>query len=708
MAVMNKMREKMTVIFAGLAGAFLLMIIFEWGAQGDFFKGNQRKPDEIGKVNGSSVTNKDYDEAFNQMRQQKLQETKKTTLTDAEDAEIREKAWEQVIVTKLIAQKIDEFGIVVTDQEVRDVMFYNPPEFLKRNFIDSATGRFDENAYFTALRDPHNDTTVANISKQMREELKKQKLSNYLQAGMRVTRADMWERYENTNAKATVEMIKLKPTKNPRELMSKVSDDDVKKYYEEHSFNYKREESRKIKFAMFREVPTPKDSVLLLERIEGLKKKWAALPVTSSDSVVSDLARDYTDAGYQPAQDGNPSTFNTFSNGDDLINSKVGDIVVLSSGGQVKVTRILSEQDTGSTYYHAKGIMIGLGRPENKDSAKALATKLYNDIKAGGDFAAIARQYSMDPSARNGGDMHWMKQKMYVPEVEDAAIKSPIGTLEGPIESKIGYHIFQVLGRTNRTFKIGTIPIDIKASSQTAKMLQQQANIFREKAVKDGFDKAAQAQGVRVISDGPPIAKKGESPMFGYAPWVNYVFDLSTGDITDPVKIPNAKIIVVGQLTEILPEGVRPLDSLLKEQIKNILVKRKAVEDLAGRAKQLRDMLSPGDDLSKLSASDSTLKPSIVSMGPAESVAGLGTEYTVNNAAYAMKVGEISQPIQGEAGYYIIKLLAMKPADKNQFEAQQTKEFESLSQEKQQRFLGQWIQQLKEKAKVIDYRSHRM
>ena len=106
MAVMNKMREKMTVIFAGLAGAFLLMIIFEWGAQGDFFKSG-RKPDELGKVNGASITNKDYEDVFAQLRQQKLGEAKKTTLTDQEEAELREKAWDQVIVAKLIDEKIN-------------------------------------------------------------------------------------------------------------------------------------------------------------------------------------------------------------------------------------------------------------------------------------------------------------------------------------------------------------------------------------------------------------------------------------------------------------------------------------------------------------------------------------------------------------------------------------------------------------------------
>src|SRR5437868_14817791 len=113
MAVMNKMREKMTVIFAGLAAAFLLMIVFEWGAQGDFFK-SSRRGDEIGKVNGSPILSKEYDEIMQQIRQQKLEQEKKTSLTDQEENEVREKAWDQLVQNKILEQKMDEYGVTVT------------------------------------------------------------------------------------------------------------------------------------------------------------------------------------------------------------------------------------------------------------------------------------------------------------------------------------------------------------------------------------------------------------------------------------------------------------------------------------------------------------------------------------------------------------------------------------------------------------------
>ncbi|MDP4235460.1 MAG: peptidylprolyl isomerase, partial [Bacteroidota bacterium] len=437
-------------------------------------------------------------------------------------------------------------------------------------------------------------------------------------------------------------------------------------------------------------------------------KKWAALPINASDSVVGELAHSYNDAGVLPPQMMTPSMFSAYNNSEEIINTKLGDVAVGINEGQIKAMRVIEEQDTGALFYHSKNILIGFGRPENKDSAKAVAQKLYDDLKAGADFATVARRASQDPSARNGGDMRWMGENMYDPAYSAACVKAPLNELQGPLLSARGYHIFEVVAKSRRKIKIQTIPVEIRSSSQTSKMVQQQASIFREKAAKDGFDQAAQAQNLRVTADGPPVVKKGAAPMFGYKPWVNYVFDLSAGDITQPVRIPSARLSVVAQVTEVIPEGVKPLDSLLKEQIKNAVAKRKSIEALAPKAKELRAMLSPGDDLSKLGSVDSLYKPIQVVMGPAESTPALGTEYAVNNAAFTLKPGEISQPIEGENGYYIVKLIELRPADKAQFEAQKTKSFESLNQEKQQRFFGQWLEELKEKATVVDYRSHRM
>jgi len=58
------------MIFAGLAGAFLLMIVFEWGAQGDFFRGSRPKPEDF-KALAALGINTVIDLTDNSMQQEK-------------------------------------------------------------------------------------------------------------------------------------------------------------------------------------------------------------------------------------------------------------------------------------------------------------------------------------------------------------------------------------------------------------------------------------------------------------------------------------------------------------------------------------------------------------------------------------------------------------------------------------------------------------
>jgi len=83
---------------------------------------------------------------------------------------------------------------------------------------------------------------------------------------------------------------------------------------------------------------------------------------------------------------------------------------------------------------------------EERERARAEAQRIKDEIAAGRDFAAAARQYSDDTgSADQGGDLGWFGRGRMVPAFEDAAFSSPAGDLEGPIETDFGFHILQVL-----------------------------------------------------------------------------------------------------------------------------------------------------------------------------------------------------------------------------------------------------------------------
>lgn len=66
-------------------------------------------------------------------------------------------------------------------------------------------------------------------------------------------------------------------------------------------------------------------------------------------------------------------------------------------------------------------------------------------LRAGGDFAALAKQYSKDPgSAAKGGELGWFGHGQMVKPFDDAAFSLPVGKISQPIKSPFGYHIIQV------------------------------------------------------------------------------------------------------------------------------------------------------------------------------------------------------------------------------------------------------------------------
>ncbi len=80
------------------------------------------------------------------------------------------------------------------------------------------------------------------------------------------------------------------------------------------------------------------------------------------------------------------------------------------------------------------------------EGAKAKAEKILADLKAGGDFAQLAKEYSADKSnADKGGDLGFFTRGKMVPEFETAAFDlTKSGELSGVVETKFGFHIIQL------------------------------------------------------------------------------------------------------------------------------------------------------------------------------------------------------------------------------------------------------------------------
>jgi foldase protein PrsA len=75
----------------------------------------------------------------------------------------------------------------------------------------------------------------------------------------------------------------------------------------------------------------------------------------------------------------------------------------------------------------------------------ATANKVEADLKSGKDFAAEAKQYSMDPGSKDkGGELGMFRRGQMVPAFDQAAFSLPVNQISKPVKSPFGYHIIQV------------------------------------------------------------------------------------------------------------------------------------------------------------------------------------------------------------------------------------------------------------------------
>jgi peptidyl-prolyl cis-trans isomerase C len=114
------------------------------------------------------------------------------------------------------------------------------------------------------------------------------------------------------------------------------------------------------------------------------------------------------------------------------------------------------DQFTQGESVRASHILISVPKGADaaaKAQARAKAEQVLKDVKAGQDFAALAKQHSADPgSAANGGDLGFFQQGQMVGPFNDAAFTLAPGTTSDLVETDFGFHIIKVIekkaGRT--------------------------------------------------------------------------------------------------------------------------------------------------------------------------------------------------------------------------------------------------------------------
>lgn len=192
----------------------------------------------------------------------------------------------------------------------------------------------------------------------------------------------------------------------------------------------------------------------------------------------------------------------------------------------------------------ASHILIKVGPDALPKDTLAAYNKIMELRKAAmkGDFAAIAKKNSDDPSAKeNGGDLGWFSVLRMVYPFETAAYTTPVGQISMPVRTRFGYHIVKVTGNRDAQGEIRAAHIMIKTGKEATPedVAKAKEKVMEVKALLDkgeSFEDLAK----KYSEDKGSSSKGGELPRFGTGRMVpefeTAAFALKEdGDISEPV-----------------------------------------------------------------------------------------------------------------------------------------------------------------------------
>ena len=334
------------------------------------------------------------------------------------------------------------------------------------------------------------------------------------------------------------------------------------------------------------------------------------------------------------------------------------------------------------------------------DAARAKAEEVEKQLKAGADFAELAKKYSEDPgSAQEGGLLPPLTRGRTVPEFEQAAFGTPKGQTTGIIRTSYGFHIIRVEDKQSARVKpLDEVRGQIESAvrqQKAAAATQKLANSVESIARSAGLDKAAAETGLTVTST-DLIAQSDVLPGVGSAQDLSSaLFSAKKGDAPALSQTPTGYAIY--QVTEIDPSKT-PTFEQIKAQVEDQFRAQRAQALLAQKTQELADRARAEHDLRKAAKEvGATVKTSDL-VGSTSQVPDVGPMSGPANVAFTLGVGEISGPLQGGQGSGVV-LAVVEKHEPTPDEVKQAwdRARETLLEQKRQVLEGLYVQNLRDK-----------
>jgi parvulin-like peptidyl-prolyl isomerase len=689
MGMMGKMRSLAPAFIITVGALFVLFMVI---SDSNVLEALGGRTNVIGSVNGDDISYQEFQNALERQREITKQQTGEE-IPDEQYEQFRQQVWDALVTQKLLEQEIDKMDLTVTNKEIEDAILGDePPAFLKQNFIDSL-GNFNRELYEQAIFDPQNEQVLLQAEEYVRQQRLNEKLQSLLLASITVSREEIERKFKEQNIYLNAKFA-IFPVQTIPDSLLNITDEELREYYENNSEQFKVEEQRKLKFVLFRNEPSKTDSELVYRNLESVKNSF--LKDTADFSYYVNI---YSDLPHS-VDTLDPSAFKPEAV-DSLINAEDGSIIgpVSALQGYALYHRI-DFISSDESFVKASHILINDEGDDEKNLAEA--NRLYELLISGENFNELAGEHSNDPgSARLGGALGWFGKGRMVKEFEEASFNGKVGEITKPVKSNFGYHIIKIENRISGKFVVEQIVNSVKQSAASLDANYTAASDFSYLAEKNGFEKEAELMGYEIKETALFTDKSITIPGIGTSRrLLGFTFDNGLDDISDVHKVPTG--FVVAKIAEIMPEGVRDFEDVkvrIKQQVlndKKYEAAKKLADNILERVDGKFEMIPQLDPRIQILETGRINKQSNVPV--------LGNDYAFINAAFSLDKGEISEPVKGMKGYYIISVTEKTEFDSSAFSMQESTIRNNILQERKNAYVNNWLQNMKEKADIVDNR----
>jgi len=298
-SVLERIRRR-TSLLVGIVGLALLIFILQslLGSGESIFGGGDLST--VGSINGKKIDRNDFVMRLENQLNNYRQRNQNKDIDDQTRSKAIENIWQQYVAELVIKPQFEKAGISVGEDEIYNSVVVNPVQSVIQQLSDAQTGKL--NAQF-ALPDGSLDLVkwkqaVSNLPadqepalRSMEENVKSsryfEKYRNLITKGLYVTSSEAKAVLKNRNTQFSIEYV-IKRYESVKDSSIKLSDDEIQKYYNEYSYEFKNPlTTRKIDYVAFNVLPSKEDLAEIEKEAQRAAIDFKGKTISEDSSFIS-------------------------------------------------------------------------------------------------------------------------------------------------------------------------------------------------------------------------------------------------------------------------------------------------------------------------------------------------------------------------------------------------------------------------------------